>query len=107
MAVRAGQVVGFQSLERADPDWPGEGKLPDGWAIIATFVAQGQQGLGIGGSLFATTKVAARAAGIGHIDATIRRENAGGLRYYSAMGFRDYRETADTISKRIDFNKSI
>lgn len=35
------------------------------------------------------------------IDATIRRENAGGLAYYAALGFEDYRDGPETLSKRL------
>ena len=82
-----GRVRGFQSLVRAgDPDDP----LPDGWAVIASFVAPGMEGRGIGGRMFAATRAAARAAGIVAIDATIRADNAAGLAYYTAMGFEDW-----------------
>ena len=102
VALDGAEVVGFQALERADPDWPGEDKLPEGWAVIASFVARGRQGQGIGGRLFAATLAAARAAGIRHIDATIRRENTGGRAFYGRLGFTDYREGAETVSKRYD-----
>ncbi|MGX9856559.1 N-acetyltransferase family protein [Limimaricola variabilis] len=82
-----GRVRGFQSLVRAgDPDDP----LPDGWTVIASFVAPGMEGRGIGGRMFAATRAAARAAGIVAIDATIRADNAAGLAYYTAMGFEDW-----------------
>lgn len=82
-------IIGFQALERADPDWQGEGKLPDGWAVIATFVGEGHRGLGVGRRLFALTLAAARAATVVAIDATIRADNQLGLAYYSKMGFAD------------------
>jgi GNAT superfamily N-acetyltransferase len=94
-----GAVAGFQALEWADPDWPGPDRLPADWAIIATYVAADRHGAGIGRRLFAATLAAARAAGVRRIDATIRRENALGLGYYGAMGFRDYRSGEETISK--------
>ena len=59
-------------------------------------------GRGIGGALFAETCKAARAAGAVAIDATIRRENTGGLRFYDKMGFVDYRPEAERIGKRFD-----
>ena len=84
------EVIGFQALERADPDWQGEGKLPDDWAVIATFVGEGHRGLGVGRGLFAFTLEAARAAEVVAIDATIRADNALGLAYYAQMGFADH-----------------
>lgn len=87
VAEREGRVVGFQSLA-----WPKDANdpMPPGWAIIATFVADGQQGHGIGQALFAATRAAALAAQVATIDATIRADNTGGLRYYSGLGFTDY-----------------
>ena len=46
------QLMGFQALEWADPNWQGVGKLPRGWAVIASFVAADCQGRGIGKALF-------------------------------------------------------
>lgn len=100
VALHGANIVGYQWLERADPDWQGDEKLPEGWSIIASFVSDGQQGKGIGGRLFDATVASARTAGISHIDATIRKHNLGGLKYYSRMGFVDYRETEVSISKK-------
>jgi GNAT superfamily N-acetyltransferase len=94
-----GAVAGFQALEWADPDWPGPDRLPAGWAIVATYVAAGRHGEGIGRRPFAATLGAARAARVSRIDATIRRENARGLGYYAGMGFSDYRTGDATVSK--------
>lgn len=102
VALRAGKIIGFQHIAHADPEFPGPGRLPKGWGVIATFVADGQRGLGVGRRLFAETRAAAEAAGLAHIDATIRRENAGGLAYYGGLGFHPYRDGPDTISKRLD-----
>jgi GNAT superfamily N-acetyltransferase len=85
-----GEVIGFQALEWADPAWPGAGKLPEGWAIIASFVAPAHQGRGVGQALFAATLAAARRAGVLAIDATIRADNRAGLAYYGGLGFADY-----------------
>ena len=100
VAVDATTVVGFQSLEWSDPDWPGEDPLPADWALIATYVDPRVHKRRIGRQLFDRTAPAARQAGVRFIDATIRRENAGGLAYYRSLGFTDYRSGADTISKR-------
>lgn len=70
--------------------------------MIASFVALGRHGQGIGGLLFQSTLAAARAAGIRHIDATIRQENTGGRAFYGRLGFTDYRESAGAVSKRYD-----
>ncbi|SDE31507.1 GNAT family N-acetyltransferase [Limimaricola pyoseonensis] len=87
VAEEAGRVLGFQSLVLADdPDDP----LPEGWAVIASFVAEGQGGRGIGRAMFEHTGAAARAAGVTAIDATIRADNAAGLRYYAGLGFTDW-----------------
>lgn len=99
-AVEGAGILGFQSLVRSDPDWPGELKLPADWGVIATYVDPSAHGRGVGTQLFRQTAAAARQAGIQHIDATIRKENSGGLAYYSRMGFEDYRSGEETVSKR-------
>jgi L-amino acid N-acyltransferase YncA len=102
VALEAGAVLGFQALEWSDPDWPGEAPLPADWAVVASFVARGAQGRGVGKALFAATLAAARKAGVTAIDATIRPENAGGLAYYAAMGFRDYATRGGSVARRFD-----
>ena len=83
-----GQVLGFQWIEpHAD--------LPADTCDIATFVAIGRQGLGIGSALFGRTEAAARALGYGFIAAVIRADNAGGLAYYQSRGFEDWRRWDD------------
>lgn len=82
-----GAIVGFQMLVWPNPD---EGPMPDHWGFIGSFVKVGITGQGIGRALFAATCTVARAAGCLYIDATIRADNASGLRFYSAMGFTDY-----------------
>ncbi|MDP3547900.1 MAG: GNAT family N-acetyltransferase [Phreatobacter sp.] len=100
VAEQDGVILGFQALEWTDPDWAGANPLPADWALVATFVAIGAQGGGVGSRLFAATREAARAAGVRMIDATIRRENRGGLAYYSRMGFEDYWSDAGVIAKK-------
>lgn len=102
VAVEEGVVLGFQMLDWAHPTWTAKLGVPADWAVIATFVRQGLAQRGIGTLLFAASEKAARDAGVVTIDATIRRENAGGLAYYDRMGFGDYRATAEAISKRYD-----
>jgi L-amino acid N-acyltransferase YncA len=82
--------VGFQALWHPSPAEDHHRPLPQGWAVIATFVQPGLTGQGIGRALFTATQEAARAAGIRSIDATIRADNRSGLTFYGAMGFRDY-----------------
>jgi ribosomal protein S18 acetylase RimI-like enzyme len=83
----AGCVAGFQYLGRPTRDaYP----TPETWAFIASFVAEGRQGRGIGQRLWAVTRNAARAAGVEAIDATIRADNAPGLRFYTGLGFTDW-----------------
>ena len=77
----------FKSLIwQANPDDP----MPDGSAIIASFVAPDRNWLGIGQKLWSATRRAAVAAGVQTIDATIRADNVGGLKYYGGLGFTDY-----------------
>ena len=93
-------VLGFQALEWADPDWPGENPLPKDLWIISTYVKQSHHSKGVGAALFIKTLLAAKTAGARWIDATIRRENFGGLAFYSSLGFQDYKMDELTISKR-------
>ncbi len=87
VAEEYGRICGFQGLWHPhDPQDP----MPEGWAVIASFVADGHAGKGIGGKLFNATLMAARAAGTRVIDATIRADNHSGLGYYGALGFVDY-----------------
>ena len=84
VAISNGRLSGFQSLVWADD------AMPEGWAIIATFVAFDRAKMGIGQKLFSATRFAAKAAEVKTIDATIRADNVGGLKYYSGLGFTDY-----------------
>jgi ribosomal protein S18 acetylase RimI-like enzyme len=99
VALESEQVLGFQSLDWSDPDWPGD-RLPLDWGVIATFVDPHAHKRGAGRALFANTVEAAKNAGVSFIDATIRKENTGGQAYYGGIGFTDYSESAETISKR-------
>ncbi len=102
VADAGGTILGFQALEWCDPDWKGANPHPADWAVIATFVAIDGQGRGVGARLFAATRTAARKAGVSTIDATIRRENVGGLAYYGGLGFADYWSDDKVIAKRLD-----
>lgn len=82
-------VVGFQFLA-----WP-KRPIDDGWAIIASFVADGTAGKGVGKKLFEATRATAKTAGIKTIDATIRADNTSGLGDYGAMGFIEYNRLSD------------
>ncbi|WP_165354820.1 hypothetical protein [Tropicimonas sp. IMCC6043] len=53
----------------------------------------------MGRALFDATRAAAEAAGIDRIDASIGADNADGLAYYDAMGFRTYRTPDGVIAK--------
>lgn len=89
VAITNGQLSGFQFLGwQTNPDYP----MPDGWAIIASFVALDRGKLGIGQKLWSATRRAAIAAGVQTIDATIRADNVGGLKYYGGLGFTNYAE---------------
>lgn len=78
-----GRILGFQWIEpHAD--------LPPEAADIATFVAPGHHGLGVGTALFETTRAAAASSGYRWINASIRADNLGGLAYYQSRGFEDW-----------------
>lgn len=99
VALEGTWLLGFQSLERPDPDWPGEG-MPADWGIVATFVDPNAHKKGAGRALFANTVEAAKQAGVAIIDATIRKENTVGQAFYQGIGFTDYKAGDETISKR-------
>jgi len=99
VATDGDDIVGFQSLEWSDPDWPGPDVFPADWAVIASFVANGSQGLGIGRRLIEATLVHARAAGGVAIPAVIRKENTGGRAYYAGIGFEEYQEDSETVTR--------
>ncbi|MFD0839458.1 GNAT family N-acetyltransferase [Williamsia serinedens] len=90
VAVDDGRVVGFQSLKRAWIDNPYG--VPVGWGIIGTHIHPDVGRRGIGRRLFVVAHAAAEAAGLRHIDATIRADNAPALAYYSSLGFVPYRQ---------------
>ena len=81
-----GELLGFQYI------FPLEGG-PQDRATIATFAKLGSTKKGIGAALFGATKAAAICFGYRDIDATIRADNSGGLRYYGRMGFVDHHVT--------------
>jgi len=99
----SGRHEGFQTLGR----YPG---LPQGYGDIGTFARVGGTQRGIGRALFAATEAEARRLGLAGINATIRADNTGGLRFYSRLGFVDHSVRAavplkdgtpvDRISKR-------
>ncbi|MEZ5780033.1 MAG: GNAT family N-acetyltransferase [Paracoccaceae bacterium] len=117
LAEDGGRIVGFQALEWCDPAWTGPDRLPDDWAVIASFVAPDMQGRGIGRALWAVTQAAARDAGVTAIDATIRADNAAGLHYYGGLGFTDYARLrgiplsdgrpVDRVRKRFDLGRNV
>lgn len=78
-----GAPMAFQVLDR-DP------ALPPDWADIGTFARREPRIRGAGTALFAKTCVAARAAGLRAINATIRADNAGGLAFYDRLGFQTH-----------------
>ncbi len=83
-----GRIVGFQWAE-SHPNLPPEA------ASIATFVRVGVVGAGIGSKLFAKTSEQMKELGFEWINASIRSDNDSGLRYYSKMGFRDWKVEPD------------
>lgn len=95
----AGEILGFQSLKAARPGNPYG--LPEGWGIIGTYVRATAGRQGVGKALFAASLRAAKAAGVSEIDATIGADNALGLGYYEALGFRTYREKPGAVCKKL------
>ncbi|WP_267434361.1 GNAT family N-acetyltransferase [Sphingomonas sp. GM_Shp_1] len=94
-----GTVMGFQSLVRAVPG--NRYDVPEGWGIIGTHISPRAHRRGVGTALFAATRPAAVAAGLPRIDACIGADNAMGLRYYEAMGFRTWREGDGIVQKML------
>lgn len=104
VAITNGRLSGFQFLGWATDR--------DGWAVIATFVGLDRAKMGIGQKLFSATRFAAKEAGVKSIDAKIRGDNVGGLKYYGGLGFVDYEvipqvplndgTPVDRIRKRFD-----
>lgn len=98
LADENGHVLGFQSLQRASADntW---GVAP-GWGIIGTHIRPSAARRGVGRALFASSRRAARDAGLTDIDATIAADNPEALAFYGALGFDTYRTQDGLISKR-------
>ena len=92
-----GTVLGFQSLKLATAGNPY--KVAEGWGIIGTHINPSSARQGIGRALFRSTLRAAQEVGLPAIDATIGETNVGGLSYYGAMGFTEYRRLPGAISK--------
>lgn len=78
-----GVPLGFQTLARHDA-------LPQGWGDIGTFTRRSAPVRGAGRALFTSTRAQARALGLIAINATIRADNEGGLRFYRGLGFTQY-----------------
>ena len=77
-----GALLSFQTLGRY-PD------LPDDVGDIGTFARIGVTGRGVGHALFAATQAWASKRGLAALNATIRADNAGGLAFYTKLGFTD------------------
>lgn len=83
VAVDDGTLLGFQTLGT-------QPFLPADIGDIATFTQVGGTQQGVGTALFTATTTRARDLGLNAINATIRADNAGGLAFYSRMGFVDH-----------------
>ncbi|ASP35227.1 GNAT family N-acetyltransferase [Labrenzia sp. VG12] len=92
-----GNLKGFQSLKIARPE--NDYDVPAGWGVIGTYVKLCSGRSGIGKLLFTRTLDAARQAGLTKIDATIGKSNFSGRGYYSAMGFRTWRDLPTATGK--------
>lgn len=99
-----GRVIGFQSMRLLKEGNPFG--VPAGWGFIGTYVSLTAGRNGTGRALFEATKVAAIQANVIAIDATIGKDNAAGLGYYEAIGFRTYRTSDTAISKRFDISSA-
>ena len=104
LAVQGDRVLGLQSLQLATPG--NAYGTPVGWGIIGTHIHPKAARRGIGKALFATTLNAARGAGLSSIEALIGAENAEGLAYYEAMGFRSYREAPGAVGKQFVLSRT-
>ena len=98
VAVADSELLGFQSLQRATEGNPYG--VAVGWGIIGTHVSPRAARKGVGSALFSATHKAASDAGLKHIDASIGEDNAMGLAYYEAIGFRAYRTSTGRICKQ-------
>ncbi len=92
-----GEVLGFQSLKLAIENNPYG--VTAGWGIIGTHIKPAAARHGVGRALFDASLQAARQMELPAIDATIGAENEEGLRYYEAMGFREYRRMDGAVCK--------
>ena len=101
VALSGADILGFQQLEWPAPNSNKKNPLPEDWASIATFVAEKAQGKGVGHRLFRQTYASAKACHAVAIDATIRKENHGGLTFYDSLGFCTYRTDDVAVSKKI------
>lgn len=81
LAEDGSELLGFQAVEVFQDD------LPEGWADIATFVADGARGRGVGRALLTGTLAACPAHGIRTLRAVVRATNAGAQAFYRASGF--------------------
>jgi L-amino acid N-acyltransferase YncA len=79
----SGRLEGFQTLGTY-PD------LPADVGDIGTFARVGGTQRGVGSALFAATRAEAKARGLWALNATIRADNTGGLKFYSRIGFVDH-----------------
>ncbi|MEJ6404488.1 GNAT family N-acetyltransferase [Yoonia sp. 2307UL14-13] len=100
LAEEDGVVLGFQWLGVAVEN--DEFGVTPGWGVVGTHVNPDAARRGVGRALFPVTVKAAEAHGLKHIDASIGADNAEGLGYYEAMGFRTYRTPEGRICKRYD-----
>lgn len=93
----AGEVVGFQSLIRAEAG--NRYDVPEGWGIIGTHISPRVHRQGAGSALFRSSREASERARLQKIDAYIGADNPSGLRYYEAMGFQTYRQPEGIVQK--------
>ena len=97
VAELGGVIRGIQILGRAGPYDPFG--VPEGDGSVGTHVHPDAAGQGIGRALLTRTLSAARDRGLVRITAAIAADNAEGLGYYGAMGFKTEREEANRIYK--------
>ena len=84
--------------------WVGPHPEP-GTREVATFVAPGRHGLGVGSALWDATAAAARAAGHARIEASVREGNAGAQAFYRSRGFEPHGRVAGMVVLRFPLRR--
>lgn len=92
-----GSLLGIQILLRSAEGNPYG--IEPGWGIIGAHVNPKAARRGVGRKLFATTRGAARTAGLQKIEATIGAKSPDALAYYDSMGFESFAHDEEKVRK--------